>query len=99
MTIDELIELAENARQDLGGHAQVRIAYQPGYPLRAALPLRDRASQHRPVRPVQPGRDSSRTAERQHVPMAGHRRPPRPREPLRPRMGWSGSLFMSEEDR
>ena len=37
MTIDELIELAEDAREDLGGDAQVRIAYQPGYPLRAAL--------------------------------------------------------------
>ena len=37
MTIDELIELAPDAREDLGGDAQVRIAYQPGYPLRAAL--------------------------------------------------------------
>ena len=37
MTIDELIELASDAREDLGGDAQVRIAYQPGYPLRAAL--------------------------------------------------------------
>ena len=32
MTIDELIELAAEAREDLGGDAQVRIAYQPGYP-------------------------------------------------------------------
>ena len=37
MTIDELIELAAEARSDLGGGAQVRIAYQPGYPIRAAL--------------------------------------------------------------
>lgn len=37
MTIDELIELAGEAREDLGGDAQVRIACQPGYPLRAAL--------------------------------------------------------------
>jgi len=37
MTIDQLIELATEAREDLGGDAQVRIAYQPGYPLRAAL--------------------------------------------------------------
>jgi len=37
MTIDELITLAEEAREDLGGHAQVRIACQPGYPVRAAL--------------------------------------------------------------
>ena len=37
MTIDELIALAGEAREDLGGDAQVRIAYQPGWPLRAAL--------------------------------------------------------------
>jgi hypothetical protein len=37
MTIDELIALAEEAREDLGGGAQVRIAFQPGWPLRAAL--------------------------------------------------------------
>ncbi len=37
MTIDELIELARDAREDLGGDAQVRIACQPGHPLRAAL--------------------------------------------------------------
>jgi hypothetical protein len=35
--IDELIELAEEARDDLGGDAQVRIALQPAYPIRAAL--------------------------------------------------------------
>jgi hypothetical protein len=37
MTIDQLIELAQDGREDLGGDAEVRIAYQPGYPLRAAL--------------------------------------------------------------
>lgn len=37
MTIDELITLAEEAREDLGGGAQVRIAFQPGWPLRPAL--------------------------------------------------------------
>jgi hypothetical protein len=36
MTIDELIELAGDAREDLGG-AQLRIACQPGYRLRAVL--------------------------------------------------------------
>jgi hypothetical protein len=30
MTIDELIELAQDAREDLGGDTQIRIAYQPG---------------------------------------------------------------------
>jgi hypothetical protein len=34
MTIDQLSELAQDAREDLGGDAPVRIAYQPGYPLR-----------------------------------------------------------------
>jgi hypothetical protein len=37
MTIDQLIELAREARQDLGGDAQVRLACQRGYPQRAAL--------------------------------------------------------------
>jgi hypothetical protein len=37
MTIDELIELASEAREDLGGDAEVRIASQPGWPLRSAL--------------------------------------------------------------
>jgi hypothetical protein len=37
VTIDELIELVQDARVDLGGDAQVRIACQPSYPLRAAL--------------------------------------------------------------
>jgi hypothetical protein len=37
MTIDELIALAKEAREDLGGDAEVRIASQPGWPLRAAL--------------------------------------------------------------
>jgi hypothetical protein len=37
MTIGELIELAAEARRELSGDAQVRIAYQPGWPIRAAL--------------------------------------------------------------
>ena len=37
MTIDELIALAEEGRDELGGGAQVRIATQPGYPVRATL--------------------------------------------------------------
>ena len=37
VTIGELIEMATEAREDLGGDAQVRIASQPGWPLRAAL--------------------------------------------------------------
>ncbi|MGO8896272.1 MAG: hypothetical protein ACLP8X_34290 [Streptosporangiaceae bacterium] len=37
MTLDELMELASEARENLGGDAEVRIASQPGWPLRAAL--------------------------------------------------------------
>ena len=37
MTIDELIEELESARDDLGGDAEIRIAYQPGWPLRATV--------------------------------------------------------------
>lgn len=37
MTIDELIEMASDARDQLGGDAEVRIAYQPNYPLRGDL--------------------------------------------------------------
>jgi hypothetical protein len=50
MTIDELIELATEAREDLGGDAQVRAAYQPGYPRRPAQdvpqPARPAAGYH-----------------------------------------------------
>lgn len=37
MTIDQLIEAAEEAREALGGSAEVRIAYQQSYPLRGTL--------------------------------------------------------------
>jgi hypothetical protein len=37
MTIDQLIEAAQEARDELGGDAEVRIAYQPNYPLRGIL--------------------------------------------------------------
>jgi hypothetical protein len=37
MTIDDLISELEEARDALGGQAEVRIAYQPSWPLRAAL--------------------------------------------------------------
>jgi hypothetical protein len=37
MTIDEMIEELESARDDLGGDAPVRIAYQPSWPLRATV--------------------------------------------------------------
>jgi hypothetical protein len=37
MTIDQLIEELEAARDDLGGNAEVRIAYQENWPLRGAV--------------------------------------------------------------
>ena len=37
MTIDQLIELATEAREELGGDAEARIASQPGWPLRATI--------------------------------------------------------------
>lgn len=62
MTIDELIELAQDARDNLGGDAQVRIACR-------------------------------RPAERRHVRVARHRRPPGRRESLRPRVGLARLLL------
>jgi hypothetical protein len=81
MTIDELIDLAAEAREELGGDAQVRIAYQPGYPIRAALRY--------VTIPPGAGLDDlyaqDETAAGQEnegaFPVAGHRRPPRRREP------------------
>ena len=37
MTLDQLIEELEDAREDLGGDAEVRIAYQPNWPIWATL--------------------------------------------------------------
>jgi hypothetical protein len=37
MTIDELISELEEARDELGGEAEVRVAYQQNYPLRGAV--------------------------------------------------------------
>jgi hypothetical protein len=37
MTIDQLIEAATEARDELGGDAEIRIAWQPDYPIRGTL--------------------------------------------------------------
>lgn len=37
MTLDELIERLGEARDDLGGQAEVRVAYQPSWPLRGTI--------------------------------------------------------------
>jgi hypothetical protein len=36
-TLDELISELEDAREDLGGGAEVRVAYQQSYPLRGTV--------------------------------------------------------------
>jgi hypothetical protein len=37
MTIDQLIEAAQEAREELGGDAEIRVAYQSNYPIRGIL--------------------------------------------------------------
>jgi hypothetical protein len=37
MTIDELISELESAREEMGGDAEIRIAHQPDWPLRATF--------------------------------------------------------------
>lgn len=37
MTLDQLIELLEDAREEVGGEAAIMCAFQPSYPLRADL--------------------------------------------------------------
>ena len=99
MTIDELIELASEAREDLGGDAHVRIAYQPGYPLRAALGYVT----------VPPGTDSAglygpgeTAAGQQHdgtfLWLATGDLPDR-ENPYAPEWAWLGSYFTTEERR
>lgn len=99
MTIDELIELATEAREDLGGDARVRIAYQPGYPLRAALryvtvpPSTDPADLNGP----------NETAAGQHNDgtflwlATGDL--PDGENPYAPEWAWLGSYFLTDEDR
>jgi hypothetical protein len=37
MTVDELIQDLEEARDELGGDAEIRVAYQPSWPLRTTI--------------------------------------------------------------
>lgn len=37
MTIDELISDLEDARENMGGGTEIRVAYQPNWPLRATI--------------------------------------------------------------
>ena len=99
MTIDELIELATEAREDLGGDAQVRIAYQPGYPLRAALSCVTIPYSTDPAELYGP---DEQAAEQQHdgtfLWLATGDLPDR-ENPYAPGWAWLSSYFTSEEQR
>ena len=99
MTIDELIELATEAREDLGGDAQVRIAYQPGYPLRAALSCVTIPYSTDPAELYGP---DEQAAGQQHdgtfLWLATGDLPDR-ENPYAPGWAWLGSYFTSEEQR
>jgi len=99
MTIDQLIELAEDAREDLGGHAQVRIAYQPGYPLRATLrrvtvpPSTDPSDLYGP--------DQTAAGQQNDGTFLWFATGELPdgENPYAPGWAWLGSYFTSEDDR
>jgi hypothetical protein len=99
MTIDQLIELAVEAREDLGGDAQVRIACQRGYPLRAALqyvtvpPSTDPAELYGPDETAA-GQQNDGT----FLWLAAGDLPDR-ENPYAPGWAWLGSYFTSEEQR
>ena len=99
MTIDQLIELAVEAREDLGGGAQVRIACQRGYPVRAALqyvtvpPSTDPAELYGPDETAA-GQENDGT----FLWLAAGDLPDR-ENPYAPEWAWLGSYFTSEEQR
>jgi hypothetical protein len=99
MTIDELIELAAEAREDLGGDAQVRIAYQPGYPLRAALQYVTVPYSTDPAELYGPDESA---AGQQHdgtfLWLVTGDLPDR-ENPYAPQWAWLGSYFTTEEQR
>ena len=99
MTIDELIELAQDAREDLGGGAQVRIAYQPGYPLRAALGYVTVPFSTDPAELYGP--DETAAGQQNDGRSCGSPRATSPtgRTPTRPAWAWLGSYFTTEEQR
>ena len=77
MTIDELMELASEARENLGGDAEVRIASQPGWPLRAALACVTIPHSTDPSDLYDPDEIAAGQREGRDVPVAGHGRPAR----------------------
>jgi hypothetical protein len=99
MTIDQLIDLAVEAREDLGGGAQVRIAYQRSYPLRAALQYVTVPFSTDPAELYGPDETA---AGQQHdgtfLWLAAGDLPDR-ENPYAPGWAWLGSYFTSEEQR
>jgi hypothetical protein len=99
MTIDELIELATEARQDLGGDAQVRIAYQRGYPLRAALSCVTIPYSTDPAELYGPGERAAGQQDDGTFLWLATGDLPGPENPYAPEWAWLGSCFTSEEQR
>ena len=99
MTIDQLIELAVEGREDLGGGAQVRIACQRGYPVRAALqyvtvpPSTDPSELYGPDETAA-GQQNDGT----FLWLAAGDLPDR-ENPYAPGWAWLGSYFTTEEQR
>ena len=62
MTIDMLIEALNDAREDMGGATEIRIAYQPSWPLRgtiARVTVPEPESYYEGERAVGQGKDES----------------------------------------
>jgi hypothetical protein len=97
MTIDQLIELAQDARQDLGGDAQVRIAYQRGYPQRAALQYVTVPPGTGPADLYGPGETAGQQHDGMFLWLAAGDLPDR-ENPYAPRWAWPGS-YSTEEQR
>ena len=99
MTIDELIELAVEAREDLGGDAQVRIACQPGYPVRASLQYLTVPFSTDPAELYGPDETAAgQENDGRFLWLAAGEVPAR-ENPYAPGWAWLGSYFTSEEQR
>jgi hypothetical protein len=99
MTIDELIELAADAREDLGGAAQVRIAYQPGYPLRAALRYVTTPCSSDPADLYGPGETAAGQENDGTFLWLAAGDIPGHESPYAPQWAWIGAYFTTEEQR
>ncbi|HEY1619816.1 MAG TPA: hypothetical protein VGG25_19495 [Streptosporangiaceae bacterium] len=99
MTIDELIELAVEAREDLGGGAQVRVAYQRGYPLRTALQYVTVPYSTDPAELYGPDETAAgQENDGRFLWLVAGELPDR-ENPYAPGWAWLGSYFTTEEER